>query len=53
MEHSITNVCESNNRLLLLREEQVKFTEGSKKWLSLQTLINQIIAQNYLHYVNR
>lgn len=39
--------------LLKLREEQIKFAEGSNKWLSLQTMINQIIAQNYLHYVNR
>ncbi len=53
MEHSITDVCESNDRLLFLKQEQEKFSQGSKQWTYLQTKMDTIIAQNYLHYVNR
>ena len=56
MESSITDVCKSKNRsihLKHLRHEQEKTKEGSKDWSYYQNLINQIIAKNYLHYVNR
>jgi hypothetical protein len=53
MEHSTTDVCESNDRLLFLKQEQEKYTEGSPRWIDLQTEIDQIVAQNYLEYVNR
>lgn len=43
----------TNDKLLLLRKEQEQFIEGSKNWICLESMINQIIAQNYLHYVNR
>jgi len=53
MEQVTSNVCQSNNRLLLLKEEQAQYAEGSKQWTYLQENINQIVAQNYLEYVNR
>jgi hypothetical protein len=53
MEHSTTGVCKSNDRLVFLKQEQEKYTEGSPRWINLQTEINQIVAQNYLEYVNR
>ena len=46
-------MCESDNRLILLRQEQAAEKEGSKQWADLQAKINVIIADNYLHYVNR
>ena len=33
--------------------KQEKYTEGSPRWINLQTEIDEIVAQNYLHYVNR
>jgi len=53
MEQSTSVMCESNNRLLLLKQEQEQYAEGSKQWTYLQENINQIVAQNYLEYVNR
>ena len=53
MEHGTTDVCESNDRLLFLKQEQEKYSQGSPRWIDLQTEIDQIAAQNYLHYVNR
>ena len=56
MEQSSTDVCKPNNRsihLTYLRKAQEKTKEGSKDWSYYQNLMNQIIAQNYLHYVNR
>jgi hypothetical protein len=53
MEQVTSNVCESNDRLVFLKQEQEKYTEGSPRWINLQTEINQIVAQNYLEYVNR
>jgi hypothetical protein len=43
----------TNDQLLLLRQEQALVKEGSKQWAKLQEKINQIVAQNYLEYVNR
>ena len=43
----------TNDKLLFLKQEQEKTTEGSKDWSYYQDLMNHIIAQNYLHYVNR
>jgi len=53
MEQSTPVMCESDNRLILLRQEQAAEKEGSKQWADLQAKINVIIADNYLHYVNR
>ena len=53
MEQSSTDVCESDDRLVLLRKEQNKYHEGSFEWADIQAKINQIVAQNYLIYVNR
>lgn len=56
MEPGIAVVCKSKNRsiyLKYLRQAQEKTKEGSKDWSYYQNLINQIIAINYLHYVNR
>ena len=43
----------SNDQLLFLKQEQERFVEGSKQWIYLQENINQIVAQNFLEYVNR
>lgn len=40
-------------KLLLLTEQQKLIKEGSLPWHDLQSMINQIIAENYLRYVNR
>jgi len=36
-----------------LKKEQEQYGEGSSHWTLLEEQINQIIAQNYLEYVNR
>jgi hypothetical protein len=46
----------SNDKSVLLKNlkvEQEQYTEGSKQWTYIQENINQIVAQNYLEYVNR
>lgn len=43
----------TNDQLLLLLKQQKQTREGSPAWYSYQQEINQIIAQNYLEYVNR
>lgn len=56
MESGTTTMCASNNRSISikeLREQQEQYAEGSNNWSYYQSLINQIIAQNYLEYVNR
>ena len=58
MEQSTATMCRSNDqsvhlKLNKLRKEQEQYTEGSKNWSYYQNLINQIVAQNYLEYVNR
>ena len=47
---------QQNGRDLLLkklRQEQEQYGEGSCHWTLLEERINQLIAQNYLEYVNR
>ena len=39
--------------LLSLKEEQTVYSEGTRKWINLQSQIDQIVAQNYLEHVNR
>jgi len=53
VEQGTTNVCRTDDRLILLRQEQAAEKEGSKQWADLQAKINVIIADNYLQYVNR
>jgi hypothetical protein len=53
MESSPTEVRKSNDRLVLLIEQQKQSKEGSPAWYACQKEINQIIAENFLHYVNR
>ena len=43
----------ANDRLVLLKKEQEKYHEGSLDWIDIQSKVDQIIAQNYLEYVNR
>ena len=52
MEQSTSALCKSNNRLILLRQQQKQCREGSFVWHEIQSKINRIIAQNYLEYVN-
>ena len=53
MDTSTRTQQSTNDKLLFLRQEQEKYHEGSKNWSYYQSLMNQIIAQNYLEYVNR
>ena len=53
MEEGIRTQQSPNDRLVFLKKEQEQYAEGSKKWLYLQENINQIVAQNFLEYVNR
>ena len=53
MGNSNRAVRQTNDKLLFLRQAQQKSKEGSKDWSYYQNLMNQIIAQNYLEYVNR
>ena len=39
--------------LLSLKEKQIEYCEGTRTWINLQSKIDEIVAQNYLHYVNR
>mgnify|MGYP006978339300 CR=1 FL=1 len=48
-----SNDTSSQSFLLKLKAEQERTKEGTKNWFYYQDLMNQIIAQNYLHYVNR
>ena len=43
---------QTNDKLILLRQQQEQYHEGSFEWADIQSKINQIIAQNYLEYVN-
>ena len=42
-------------RLLLkdLREEQARYAESSAEWACIEKQINDVIAENFLHYINR
>ena len=53
MEQLTSTLCESKDRLVFLKQEQEKYSEGSPRWINLQTEIDTIVAKNYLHYVNR
>lgn len=56
MGKSIGNVQPTGSRSMVLkelREEQEKLREGSCDWITLETKIREIVAQNYLEYVNR
>lgn len=53
MESSPAEMCESNDRLILLIEQQMLTKEGSLAWHDIQNKINQIIAENFLRFVNR
>ena len=53
MEQSTRLVQSTNDRLLLLKKEQEKYHEGSFEWADIQAKVDQIVAQNYLEYVNR
>jgi hypothetical protein len=41
------------DQLILLIQERKLFAEGTRTWINLQSKIDEIVAQNYLHYVNR
>lgn len=53
MEQSPGTLQRTDDRLLLLIEQQKKTKDGSSTWYDLQAQINQLIAENFLHYVNR
>jgi len=53
MEQSFRTVQQTDNRLLLLVEQQKQTKEGSSAWYAYQEQINQTIAENFLKYVNR
>lgn len=53
MEQSNRNVQSTDDKLVLLRQEQAQYTEGTHNWCWLEQQINQVIAQNLLEYVNR
>lgn len=38
--------------LMQLRKEQAVYKEGSSKWQAFQRRIDEIIAKNYLEYLN-
>lgn len=43
----------SNDKLLLLREYQNQYAEGTKNWVFVQGLIDKVVAQRFLEYVTR
>ena len=55
MEQSTRTLQPTDHRLLLLdlKATQKGCKEGTSKWIVLQSKIDEIVAQNYLHYVNR
>lgn len=57
MEQSTTDVCKSEDRLILLVKElkmrQKDFKEDSREWTQLQSKIDQFVAERYLMYLNR
>lgn len=42
----------TDDKLLLLKQEQKQYAEGTASWHNLQTKIDQIVAQRLLEYVN-
>jgi hypothetical protein len=57
MEQSTTDVCKSEDRLILLVKElkmrQKDYKEDSREWTQLQSKIDQFVAERYLMYLNR
>ena len=56
MEQSNNDQQSTDVRSILLKQlrtEQEQYGEGSTHWVLIEEKINQIIAQNYLEYVNR
>lgn len=43
----------SDDQLVFLKQQQEKYAQGSKQWIYLQGHMDQIIADNFLEYVNR
>jgi hypothetical protein len=46
----------ANDRTVLLetlKKQQSEYHEGSFEWANIQAKIDQIIAENFLQYVNR
>lgn len=47
---------QENDRAMVLeklQKEQQQYSEGSFEFADIQAKINQIVAENFLHYVNR
>lgn len=42
----------TDDRLLLLVEQQKQTREGSSAWYAIQSQINQLIAERYLQMLN-
>lgn len=56
MDQSTRIVQPTDDRSMVLKKlktEQQKYYEGSFEWADLQSKIDQIIAENYLSYLNR
>jgi len=53
VEEGIRTQQSSNDRLVFLKKEQAQYHEGSFEWADIQEKMNQIIAENYLRYLNR
>mgnify|MGYP001045137285 CR=1 FL=1 len=53
MEQSSRTLQSTDDRLLLLVEQQKTTKEGSASWYECQAEINQLIAEKFLQYVNR
>lgn len=56
MDGSNRSVQSTDHKQFLLTElstKQKNFREGSSEWYHIQSLIDQIVAQRYLEYVNR
>lgn len=56
MEQSTRTVQPTNDRSMVLEQlksEQLNYHEGSFEWTDIQSKINQIVAENYLHFLNR
>lgn len=54
MEHGVRNVQPTDNRSLLLNlYKELEKHKDTGKEIKIQNSINQIIAENYLYYVNR
>lgn len=43
----------TTNQLVHLIEQRGQTAQGTPTWINLQSKIDEIVAQNYLHFVNR